>query len=722
MLGRSNSVEFALISKSQGRIVIPEPINFEDGNGNIYERDKEAKGFLKTKSNDLEFFGVGSDFLRTQSVTKGISEDILLQKKAKSLTRVDERWRIVSETYLQGINEYDESKSETTVSTKATQGGIYAELDSKKDEELDIKNTQSITGDDIGELQTVNVNLTGREIFLESKLSVEDGTEISAVVSGADGLNARSIPFKVDINSDAQDISTVQADKLSAADGDYANLSFDKVGNCFYTNADQATTIKLNGKVKVTLIDGDFGIMSMNLVIYEGGSDFIYNPLRRVSLFPPVSTTLGTVMEYEFNNYEIKVQEGDSIAIGLLSDTDDGIRYQVSDTYLTITEDSFYPASNCTAITPKAMGERLVAMITGKRNIFRSSLFDDGGKYADYLITHGFYIRQFPDVIGEGTDEERKIPFNTSLGEFLENWDAIDPIAYWVEKEGNYEVFRVESLKYTQQNFVGIRYGEATDKFRYIRASKVKRKDLEDNYYSALEFGSQEGGSGYEEVFGLQSVSGRASWTTYNRGKSKYSKLSPWALGDVDVELPRRKQYESFPETDTQYDEIKNIIACKKVGGTYYVRTWQDDFAQAPKNIYRPNSAFNLMLTPLDFFYNHSFVFNAGLYHDSSKYVRGYSSNCNGSFTSQKIGGEVLRQDVEIPHTSLETPRIRPRSVDFELKVDLEIEDQILGKTNGVPNWFGLVAVQTKNGIEYMRLVKVDTNKKGTHKLVEAYI
>jgi hypothetical protein len=722
-LGRSNHVEHALISQSRGRVVIPEPVNYEDGNGNIYERDSDSKGFLKTKSNSLEFFGSGADFLLGQFATKGLAEDVLLQKKAKSLDRVDERWRTVSETYLDmGLNEQDESRSELTIKTEATQGGIYSEIDSKRGDDIDITSNTSITGDEIGALKTVDITLTGREIFLESTLSVEDGTEIFAVVSGSDGLNARSVPFKVDKNSDSEDVTSVEADKLSANNGNYADLTFDKVSNLFYTNADQVTKIFLNGTINVVLVDGDFGNMQMDLVFYENGSDFEYNNSRRVNLVASKTTSLGATMQYTFTNYPVEIKKGDSLAIGLISDTSDGIRYEVSNTSLRITEDSFFINTNCRCITPKDLGDRLISLITGKRGIFRSSLFDDGGKYENHLITQGFYIRQFPDIIGEGTDEERKIQFSTSLDDFLDNWDAIDPIAWWVEKEGDIEVFRVESLKYTQQNFVNIKYGETTDKFRYIKTSKTKRKNLKDNFYSFVEFGSEEGGSGYEEVFGLQSVSGKASWKSINPTKSKYSKLSPWAFGDVDVELPRRKQYIDFPETDTKYDEIKNIIVCKKISGIYSIQKWQDIFEISPTNIYRVDSAFNLELTPKRLLLNHGFVINVGLYHNSQEYLRGYSSNCNGSFTTKKTGEIELKESDEIPHTLLENPRVKPKSVDFNLQVDLEIEDQILGATNGVPNWFGLVAVDTGRGVEYMRLVKCDTNKEGKHKLVEAFI
>jgi hypothetical protein len=82
----------------------------------------------------------------------------------------------------------------------------------------------------------------------------------------------------------------------------------------------------------------------------------------------------------------------------------------------------------------------------------------------------------------------------------------------------------------------------------------------------------------------------------------------------------------------------------------------------------------------------------------------------------------VLREDSPIPHSRLDAPKIRPVSVDFDLEVSDELEELIVSDTDGIPNWFGTVAVDTGDGIEYFRLVKVDTNKEGKHKLVEAYI
>lgn len=730
--GYSNSVEFELISPTlrglvsagvYDDLVIPEPINYNDGIGNIYERDKNSKGFLKTKSNQLEFHGKGKDNLILQIASKGIAEDIFLRRSVKSKYRLDERWRAISDTFMDlGELSYDDH----TAKIKATQGGLYKILDSKKSDELDLMDNTSLTGADIGNLDRKSVLLDGRDILRISEMSVEDGTETSAIVSG-DSLNARTPPFTVDPNSDRDHISSNFGDQLSAVSGSYAALSFDKASNVWYYNADLDTELTLNGRVELRITNAQPGTLTMDVVKYQNGVD-----LENPSIYEQLTTgnpgQLGAVIAYDFVNYKIPVLKGESIAIGILSDTFDGIRYQWFNTKVEVREDSTYPPSNVLGVTYKELGNRLVAKITGQSDCFESSLMESGGLWEGHIVTQGFWAREFPDIIQEGTDEERKIQFSTSLQDFLDHLYAIKPIAWWVEKRGNKEIMRVELLSYTQQNFTGIKYAEITeDQYGkkstiYIQASNVKRKTLKDNYYSTITLGSDKGGENYEEVSGLQSISGKASWSTINnKSKSEYKKLSPYRLGDVDLELARRKPFSEFPDVDTRYDSDFMVIDCKIIGNGYYLKKWQDVYEVAPKNVYRVDTAFNLEFTPSRFFLNHSSEINVGLYQYSQESVYFNSSNCNSSFISKKIGELELREDAPIPHSRLDNPAIRPVSVDFDLEVDDELEEQILGETNGIPNWFGLVAVETGQGLEYMRLVKVDTNKEGKHKLVEAF-
>ncbi len=722
-----NNVEHALVSDTLGRVVIPEPLNYEDGNRNIYERDENSKGFLKARSNELEFYGDAVDAIRRQIYTRGIAEDLLLEKIIKSNDRVDELWRSTEPIYLD-LKElkFDDKKGGGAIAkTKAVEGGLKKLIDSRFSDEYDLKTLIDADGNTIEPLQTVSILLPSREIFLRSVLSVEDGVEIYAIVSGSDGLNARAIPFVVEINSDQANIDYVLGNNLSAANGNYTNLSSDKIGNCFLTNSDNFKKIIINGKVKVTVVDGSNGTMRMDLIIYENGDSFTYSSARSIPLVANKASNLGATMEYVFNEFEVDVRQGDSLTIGMLSNTStssDGMRYRVTETEIIIAEDSIFPASNTNCLSYFQALNRLIYIITGKNNLVDSELLTTGELSAD-LITNGYYIRNFPDIISEGTEQERKIQFTTSLESLLNHIEALVPKAWWIDKKGNQDRFIIEKYSYTQQNIISIPFGEKDDNGNiiYLEASDIKREVLGKNFYSKIEIGSNKGGDDYEEVNGLRSINGKAYFSTINKNNdSVYSKLSPYRLGDVDIELPRRKPYSLYPEEDTKYDSDIMCIRCRLENGNYVVNKWQQIYETEPTGIYRPNSAFNIDITPARLLLKHSANINSALYHYPTSKLVFASSNCNSSFRSKKPGEDILIEDGTIPHSRLNKPTIRPYTLECNLPVSQELEDVITGSKNGLKNWFGIVALKTGVKIEYFRLIKSDVNKEGKHKFIEA--
>lgn len=716
-----DNTRYSFFSKSQGEVIIPEPIGYLDGNGNIYERDKKSKGFLKTKSNKLEFFGAGYKFLEYQMDTKGVVEDVLMIRRIKSTDRLDERWRIASKTYL-NLSKLRLNRENNTATTDAAQGGLYNLLDKKLNDQVDIVSTASLGGADIGTLKTVNLRLDPREIFLRSVGVVEPGEEISAVVSGGDGLNARTFPFKFDINSDRNNIQSAFGDQLSAANGNYATVTSDKVANLTILNVDTNKNLILNGRVKATIINAQPGSCTLDSVFYNNGESV--NFYRKVNLDSCNPGVNGDYVEYVFNNYELNLNKGDSWTIGLLSDTLDGIRYRVDFAELEITENSGenLVGSTIRAIKPIDLAKRLVAKITGDTDQVISNILDQNGELYAKLISQGFWIRGFPDIIKEGTDEERKIQFKTSLEEFLDHLNALRPIAWWIEEKANKEYLRIEELEYTMQNFIGIRYSEFIDgKHNYIKTDKLEYNYADNNFYSKLIFGSDKGGEGYEEVFGLQSISGKAEFSTINdKVDSEYSALSPYALGDIDAELPRRRPFSDYPDEDTQYDSIINCFDCKIVNGSFVLKKWQDSYENQPTGLYRAGSAYNLEFTPTNLLKRHSFVINSGLFHHPYGFINFASSNCNSSFRYKRAGEVYIQEDQPIPHSYLDKAKFIPKIANFSLKVTQQIEDQIVGvNSSGVQNRFGLVYVLTDDGMKKMRLVYVDTNKEGKHKLIE---
>ncbi len=737
-IGYHNNVEYALISKSQGRIVIEEPIGYDEGNGNVYKRDTKGKGFLKSRKESIQFYGSGFSTILKQTALKGIAEDMALLKLEKDRTRLDEQWRGFPLDYLDlGSVEYEEKDGGTGIAKiKTTQGGLRKIVDSKFSDDLDLTSTVDINGAVIPALTTDEIFLEAKEIQLNSTMTVEDGTEIGAIVSGGDNLNARTFLFQFNPNSDADNLVNVSIDKLSAASGNYANLSDDKNGGCFLISSDTKKILKLNGKIKATIITANSGTCSLDLVRYGDGIDTDLKEVVNLDTCNP--GILGDFVEFTFNDYEIVVNQGEWITFGLLSNTSDGIRYRVTETKVEITENSgqFSEPTNSKCLTYKATLERLLYMITGEETIVESDILTTG-ELSEDIITNGFWVRQFPDIIQEGTEEERAIQFKTSLSKLLEHLNAIKPISWWVETRGTIGVFRVEELEYTQQNFIGVPFcntttdtgtGKVTKVFP--QAYKIKRKLTKKDFFSKVELGSTKGGDGFEEVYGLQSFCGKATFSTINsNNESTYSRTSSYRLGDVDVELARRKPYDSFPEEDTKYDSDIMCIRAKKVGNRFYLKKWQDIYEVAPKGVFGVDSAYNFEFSPAQLLIDsHGFVIKSALYHYPESNIVWAESNCNSSLVTKRAGEEEVYEKPDkngvgaISVSRLENPRVRPQTVDCTLQVTQEIEDYINDTTDGVPNVFGLLAVNTGQSIEYFRMIETDANKEGKHKFIEAFI
>jgi hypothetical protein len=736
MLGLANTVRYTLNFDGKDPVLIPEPIGYDEGNGNVYEWEESSKGYITKKKSGLEYHGAGYETLVGIYATEGIVPDVREIKEVKSPDRIDERWEPVGETFID-TSKMKKDDVKGVVTAESVQGGLKREIDDAWNEEYDLTLETSEEEIDIGPPETIDVTIDGREIFLRSNLKVDDSITIKAIVTGADGLNARAIPLNIESNSDDLNVRGVYGTQLSAVSGGYAQIEEFKRDNTFYFEAEKDTTIFLSGNIKVTQTGTSHsGTFYLDLARFNGDNyDFveIVTPIggsqARVVGNPDQT---GSTVELLFDKTEIRVFKGDSLAISTLSNTSDGIEFKAEGT-LTIEEDSFEAPSISRAFLPFQLFERLIANSTGKTNRFKSNLFSTG-KWALLAVAPVWWIRQFPDIVNEGTEEERRIQAKTKLLDAFDSYSAVEPLAWWVERVGNIEVVRIEPLRFTQQNFVGIHYGTSGEGLvNYIEVSNLESETLPDNFFKTITVGAEIGGDGYEDVQGLQSVGGKAVFKTINKkGGTDYEKTSKYAMAAEYVELPRRRPYSKFPETDTRYDSSWVFLDLKLVNGKYVLRKWQDDFEEAPKNVYRPNSLFNARLTPAQCLLRHDFVIKTGLFHRKHMFrnIRWISSDCNSSLITKKAGEDELKEDGLINHTRLSSPTLIPEMDTFEMGTDalvtLEIEKQITGTTlidgEEIPNWFGLVAYKKRGEIHYGRLAMADTNKSFKNEVVHAYL
>ena len=463
------------------------------------------------------------------------------------------------------------------------------------------------------------------------------------------------------------------------------------------------------------------------MVRYNNGEDLNFDEvIERLDSCNPIIT--GDICEYDFDDYEIIVKEGESIAITTLSDTFDGIKYQVFNTEIYIREDDLFPITYTKAIRPMDLGERLVSIITGNEDSFDSSIFKEGGKYENYLLAHGTWLRNMPEVLNQGQDSEKRVQASISLETMYEAYGINEPLRYDTNQVGLGEVFEIGTEKETQQNFVSIRIGETRDKFRLNQVKPI-RKVIGDNYYSSIHIGSTKSGNDYGEVNNLYSICGNANFTTINAlNDSEYKATTEVRTGAEDVEFTRSVQYEDFPDKDTERDDDWFLLHCTKVGDEYFLVKWPALYSEKPNNVYSASTNYNYAFSPARLLLGHGWKLNSGLMPNIKDKISFSKSNCNGSLVTKKAGeeelyedgGKSIEQDKRIEHKWLENPTVISKTVEFSHPVTQEIWDMLNGTTNGVDNKYGLVEYLTRDGVQYGRLIKVDRSGEGKWTLIEA--
>ena len=706
-------IRYRLYSVEKDYQSIPEPISYDKGNRDVIERNKDSKQFEVSKGGAIELYGEAFDYIVALQAIYGIIPDLRLIETQKSDDKLNQRWKVTSNVGLDlGTCDFDYERRTVKVETRI--GGLMQIIDARFDDEYDVLSNETIEGTTIGDLETVNVRLDPRKIFRRSRLEVDGVATVTASVSGNDGLNARAIPLQVDYNSDQENIQNVLNVNMDAASGNYATAK--SSGVMFYLVADRDRTIRINGTVKTRITKRNSGVFALNLVRYSTDDLLFDEIIQTLDTCNP--NTLGDICSYTFNDYEVNLTTGDSLALSTLSDTSDGIEFEVFDTAIIVEEDDIYPQTYTKAVKPSVLIERLIALGTGYEDSFDSELFGAGGKYENTLLVHGSWLRNMPRIINEGEDDERVVQASTSLSDVYEALSIREPLMYGTKNIGNKEYFYTETEKHGQRNFTAIKLGETKDKFSLIPIDSEVRKVLPDNFYSSINIGSESTGSEYGEVNNLYSICGNATWNTINNtNKSEYKVLTSFRTGSVDVELTRQKQYDANPDTDSDYDNDWFMLDCKYNGVEYELKKWADFYTTQPTNVYSADTEYNWMFTPLELLKGHGWKINAGLVHYPTKFIRFASSNCTSNLIT-----DGFQHDQPIKHTTLDKPTFNNMTVNFKLYVNQEISEMLRGTTNGIDNKFGLVQFQSDGIEQYGRLIKVDENNEGTFELIEAYL
>ena len=451
---------------------------------------------------------------------------------------------------------------------------------------------------------------------------------------------------------------------------------------------------------------------------YANGTD--YNIIERIPLIERTGNFSSEQFTKDFT-VDITLSQGESLALEFYMKADFKNKLWNIQEYeitlqdiacsLSIEEDSFFESSKTKAVTADHLGDRLIQIITGRKDAFLNELPELNLKgYA-----HGHWIRGFDKQ--PASDDNKYKPFTTSFKDYINDLMVTENIGLGIEKIGIKEQIVIRDLKEFYVNYVTIRLPHVV--------SGVKRKSANKLYYSSIKVGYEKGWNN-EEAMGLDEYNTQSTFpTVIVRIKNVLSKVSKYIYASYATEFIRRKPITEYNTEDHSNDKEIFAFDLKKVYNSFKERLWQDDFEKAPTGVYSPNTATNLRYSPANLIKKHGWGIASSLVKYQDGFLRFGSSEGNSSLKTTLKGQKEVAENGDIKNSELGVARFVNEEITFEHEVDFDVKEQIKGSTiiNGkkVLNIYGLIEFTNEKGqVEHGFYKNLKPNGKGTWTILKA--
>lgn len=745
-------VRYILYSKENGNKIIDDPIGWSDDDKEI-SRNEEYHGIFGKFSNSLIFVGSGYQYIKFVYETYGVNADIRLTREERN-PQTD----IWEKAYDGDLDLTTYERETDRINVKFNSSGLESILKSRESESIEIERLDTMDGAPIEPIRQDIVSLKGRKINLQTFFNVLDKSSIGidensafATISSRGNRRHCSVGVPLNMYSSSHDeansvIPESRGNDETGTTGQmfFVNVSRDGI-NILERTRSLRIKISIEWYANVIRKDETSGSeYALYLTKYTGGID--YNRGESIELFKVTGSGVDDLGGDKFRNiftgqnqyprtfhsaeYEgtitllpgeslsleffIEATLGSDISIGHLDIDSQDIKANLS-----ILEDSFYESSQAKFILPHEMASKLIEIMSGQKNAFKSSALGrtDIGYEVDGIAsltgyTHGMAVRGF----SKETDVEvlpdtdvitvlKYKPLTTTWKDFVASNNVIWNLGLGIEKNGYKETVVLEDISYFYSSVITVRLPN--------QISNAKRSAAPKYIYSALELGYSKGGE-YEEAMGLDEYNAKSTFTTIiKRLKNVYSKVSPYRADSYGKEFARRKPISRYATEDSRYDadiwamDLKRNIFDPAVNGqtSQYIfeeRVWQDDFEQAPTGIFSPDTATNLRFSPFNILLRHGSNIAAGLTKNPLDYVRYSSAKANSELTTKLKNGIEYAENGTIINSQLKKPKYKSEFLEFEHVVTTEIMQKIEGfhlvNNKRVPNLYGLFEFIDEDG------------------------
>ena len=334
------------------------------------------------------------------------------------------------------------------------------------------------------------------------------------------------------------------------------------------------------------------------------------------------------------------------------------------------------------SILPHELAAKLTQLQTGEPDVSKLIYSDVFGRTDSYPLTYpqdgeaslnaiarGFMLRSFPSA-----------KMLTSFRSFFDFFDKVYCLGLWYDHAN--DRIRIEKRSFFYQDVEILRF-EQTKNFKRYVDDKAFFNQIKSGYEEKGEYDEVEGGTG---AFNVQSEH------DINLNVKNALDLRPadYRADSLAIELPRRKQYASFSNIDTKYDDSVMVANIKRKTGGFITETGADvsvkdaSFLGAEQRYnYRINARENI---------KRNIELKAAL-NKTTEQIRSLNNVKDVDFT-YNIGGEKKLSD-PVTQAELATNVYLPHKIEFSAVVTTS---QLLSL---FANPHGFVTCFDKDDIEY---------------------
>jgi len=670
-------------------------------------RSNKNLGFTAKYGDNLTFFKDGATRIGQILRVQGVEAKVQLRRDERHPTT--EEW---IEGYTNDLDMYSIVQENRGISVELKETGLKTIINDLRKESFELDRETDINGNAIPALEYDQFYNPGRKVFLQSKASNSEEVDMLHLDTSISNPGFSSFldfqPFSLNQNY------TSDTNFQSSISTGYTFLSTNiSESRLFYVNSGEEKNLKVEVNVSDFTHFWNFKNENARLRFFlrtvikrENGSWTIlggqtaliedYNVLYNNSLYPngfPVNIN---------QSYDITLPQGHGL-----------IFYYQSELYLDgnptetkigekgisirVLEDSVFEPTTNDCISFENAVRRWLLIATGSDDVYQTTL-GENSIIRNFSLMSGLQIRNFPRidrtrVINPNSLDQVEPVIESTISVSLDDLlscDTYEPFGFEISNDQ----FWIKPLQEFFSDEIGLVVGEATRPVRKVASQFL---------FSTISIGNSKAGD-YEEQAGLYEYNTLAKYTTsLKSADNEFKKESKIRVDPIGIEWARRSNIQTKPDEDYRADKevfgIHSKIQSISNGVTIHTaRLWADDL-ELPPQVYDPESAYNLILSPANCLKRWGFYLNIGLQQYPNEYIVFTESNGYKNLVIKQIGEDAIVENQDFKNGDLG---------------DALFKGETIGIKTAMTGLEGFEKRQSMNDLDFMKK-KVQLNDTGEY-------